>query len=271
MDVVDGANALQHGQTIFHQVIVVGGGWAGMALALSLEQANIDYILLEKGDFAPQVGASVVVSGCGMRILDQLNLMQPVLDIAGTLAYARYKYENGAIYLQGDIPKKIHEYTGYPMTVLSRKDLLQVLYDGIKDKSKCLAHTSVVSFHEDNEGVEVKCEDGTTYTGSILIGADGVHSKVRDFMFENLENTPLKETVMKTRSALSSQFSCVFGLGDPIEALGEGQIYNIGGNGRSMMVVTGKDAKIFFSSMKLYPQLMPRIFLDTLRKRQRNP
>lgn len=239
---LDGASAPK---AIFHQVIVVGGGWAGIAMALALERANIDYILLEKGDFAPQLGASVVVAGCAMRLLDQLNLMQSVIDIGSPLEVARYSYENGALLVEGEVPKLIRDQTGYPMMILSRQELLQVLYDGIQDKSKCLSHTRVASFHEDDEGVEVKCENGQVYKGSILVGADGIHSRVRDYMFENLEKTHLKESISKTRSGLSSQFSCVFGLGGSIEALGSGKVYIVCGNGRSVMLTMGKDSRIF--------------------------
>lgn len=49
-------------------------------------------------------------------------------------------------------------------------------------------------------GVTVTCEDGTVYKGDILVGADGIHSKVREFMFDKLEEEgELKNKVSKTR------------------------------------------------------------------------
>jgi hypothetical protein len=43
--------------------------------------------------------------------------------------------------------------TGYHMLVLERQELLQVLYNGIKGKSKCLSHVKVISYEEDETGI----------------------------------------------------------------------------------------------------------------------
>ena len=56
------------------QVIIVGGGVAGLLLANALEKAEVNYVLLEgKSEFAPAVGASIALGANGNRILDQLG------------------------------------------------------------------------------------------------------------------------------------------------------------------------------------------------------
>jgi 2-polyprenyl-6-methoxyphenol hydroxylase-like FAD-dependent oxidoreductase len=64
------------------KVIVVGGSVAGLSLAHALEKANIDYVILEGRDsIAPQLGASIILSANGSRILDQLGVYEPLGDI----------------------------------------------------------------------------------------------------------------------------------------------------------------------------------------------
>lgn len=56
------------------KIIIVGGSVAGLSLANMLEQATIDYVLLEAyEDIAPQLGASIGLLPNGLRILEQLG------------------------------------------------------------------------------------------------------------------------------------------------------------------------------------------------------
>jgi 2-polyprenyl-6-methoxyphenol hydroxylase-like FAD-dependent oxidoreductase len=57
------------------------------------------------------------------------------------------------------------------------------LYDTLgSDQAKVLTGKEIVDIISTDSGVTVKCSDGTLYEGSIVIGADGVHSKVRSIM-----------------------------------------------------------------------------------------
>jgi len=56
------------------EVVIVGGGIAGLSLASALQAADISYVLLEaRSEIAPQVGASIGIFANGARILDQLG------------------------------------------------------------------------------------------------------------------------------------------------------------------------------------------------------
>lgn len=61
--------------------------------------------------------------------------------------------------------------------------LLQILYDNLKRKDKVLTNKRVVHVETNSAGVAVTTEDGSTHTGDILVGGDGVHSKVREEMW----------------------------------------------------------------------------------------
>lgn len=67
--------------------------------------------------------------------------------------------------------------------------VLQVLYENIKDKSKVLTEKRITQIGVDEKGVKATMADGSTYEGDILIGADGIHSTVRQHMWDIANKT----------------------------------------------------------------------------------
>lgn len=62
--------------------------------------------------------------------------------------------------------------------------MLRVLYDTLPDSSQVLVEKAVVSLEREDSGLmRVTTHDGSVYHGSLVVGADGVHSRVRDEMW----------------------------------------------------------------------------------------
>jgi 2-polyprenyl-6-methoxyphenol hydroxylase-like FAD-dependent oxidoreductase len=61
---------------------------------------------------------------------------------------------------------------------------MQILHDGLpaEAQAKLLPNKKVTSVSTNPDGVTVTCADGTTYEGTIIVGADGAHSTVRNQM-----------------------------------------------------------------------------------------
>jgi 2-polyprenyl-6-methoxyphenol hydroxylase-like FAD-dependent oxidoreductase len=65
------------------RVLIAGGGIAGLVLAHMLEKFQIDYLLLEAhSEIDPTIGASIGILPNGARILDQLDLYEPIAELA---------------------------------------------------------------------------------------------------------------------------------------------------------------------------------------------
>jgi 2-polyprenyl-6-methoxyphenol hydroxylase-like FAD-dependent oxidoreductase len=72
---------------------------------------------------------------------------------------------------------------------MERCKVLEILHEHVQDKSKLHPRRAVVAYEETAEGVIVKTDDGVQHHGHILIGADGIHSKVRKLMANKISQT----------------------------------------------------------------------------------
>lgn len=70
---------------------------------------------------------------------------------------------------------------------MERKDLLAAMYAAQPNKSKLLANKRVDKVEHGENGVKVTTSDGSEYEGDIVVGADGVWSKVRSMMWDAMD------------------------------------------------------------------------------------
>ena len=84
--------------------------------------------------------------------------------------------------------------------------LIEILYKKIQDKSKVITSQRVQSIENGTSSVTVTTTTGQTYTGNIVVGSDGIHSKVRQEMWKAAEKIdptwidPTEESSMKIRT-----------------------------------------------------------------------
>ncbi|KAI0390743.1 FAD binding domain-containing protein [Xylariaceae sp. FL0594] len=166
------------------RVIIVGGGPAGLTAAHALSKAGIDFVLLERRPvIVEDVGASLVLETRTLRVLAQLGLLNPVSDISTDIDGNCAMTEDGVEFSMDPSLSWNERYLGHNAIVLHRADYLQVLYEELGElKSKVYTDKKVLEISCSEAGVSVSCVDGTRYEGSVVLGADGVHSQVRRLM-----------------------------------------------------------------------------------------
>ncbi|KAL8976008.1 MAG: hypothetical protein Q9205_007905 [Flavoplaca limonia] len=168
------------------RAIIVGGGVAGLVASHTFSKAGIEHIVLERGsEAAPPTGASIAIYPHGARILQQLGILEQTKAIADPLEDgATNRWPDGSPVQWSDLWRYVRENHGTELMLLERRGYLEVLWQNLPDKSKVLFNKKVANIVENDDGVEVFLSDGTSEKGDIVVGADGVHSTVREKMWE---------------------------------------------------------------------------------------
>jgi FAD-dependent urate hydroxylase len=121
-------------------------------------------------------GGAVTIWSNGSTVLDQLGVD---MDGAGQLlSTVRIATSTGRPLVNVDLTTVVDRLGG-PVRMVPRRVLLDRLLEGISaDRIRC--NSRVVGAVTTQDGVRVEFEDGSSADGELLIGADGLHSMVRD-------------------------------------------------------------------------------------------
>ncbi len=166
------------------RVLIVGAGIGGTTLALALERAGIDYLLLEQAQEFAEVGAGIQLSPNGVRVLEALGLADELREFCVEPDAHHYKdWQSGETVLRTTLMPEVRGEFGAAYYHAHRADLIEALGRGV-DPAKLALGMRVNRVGQDADGVWAETDDGQRLTGDVLIGADGIHSMVRDQLFE---------------------------------------------------------------------------------------
>lgn len=103
---------------------------------------------------------------------------------------------------------------GYGTQVIPRPQLHAILL-ALVPKEKILVNKSIESLVQDTESVTVTCEDGSTYTADMLIGADGSDSGTRRALYKDMEKDGITPKIIEEEN--KTLYMSVFGTTDPMD------------------------------------------------------
>jgi 2-polyprenyl-6-methoxyphenol hydroxylase-like FAD-dependent oxidoreductase len=137
--------------------------------------------------------------------------------------------------------------------VFHRADLLKVFYDTLPDgaKARILTNKKVTAIAVTDDSVSVNCADGTSFSGSIIVGADGVNSMVRDLSRDIALSHGLSETKVNPEAPFPATYRCMFGNSPRFENMVPGEIYESHGRHQSAQLFVGRERMWFFAYQKL--------------------
>jgi 2-polyprenyl-6-methoxyphenol hydroxylase-like FAD-dependent oxidoreductase len=155
------------------RIAIIGGGIGGLTAALALRQFGFEPQVFEQAPELLEVGSAIIMWPNAMRVLHQLGLSDMVRHDGGVLEQARWLNRDGQLLNHFALPK-----TDLPAIVLHRAHLQQALLGALPSASIHLGH--VFEACEQNSDVVVaKFANGTSLEFDLLIGADGLHSRLR--------------------------------------------------------------------------------------------
>ncbi|RAH75689.1 FAD-dependent oxidoreductase [Aspergillus aculeatinus CBS 121060] len=229
------------------KVLIAGGSLVGLTLAISLEHAGIDYELFEKGDFAPQMGASIGFYPQSNQLMDQLGVWAEIEKGVIPLR-ARYHFDENGYCMEASIALQYLQHLKYPTIFMERSEMLRILHDHIADPRKLHSQSPVVAYEETPGGITVTTADGQKFQESILIGADGIHSRVRQLMAYKIRPTDvaLAEGI---EQSFASEYKCLFAVSrnDPAAPfLPDGIVHNAYHQNHSAITATGVPGLVFW-------------------------
>lgn len=165
------------------KVLIAGGGIGGITTALALRQRGIDAFLFEKAEAFREVGAGIQLSANATRVLRRLGLDDTLARVAVRPEGRDYRaWDTGERLFWTPLGERAEAHFGAPHYHVHRADLLDVLVGALGDAGVRL-NAWVRSFEQDARTVTVTLADGTTATGDVLVGADGIRSMVRGQLF----------------------------------------------------------------------------------------
>jgi salicylate hydroxylase len=187
------------------KIVIAGAGIGGLTAAAALLKKGFDVTVFEQAPALKEIGAGVQLSPNATRVLYQLGVGDALQGLACEPLGKRVRLWNtGQTWRLFDLGAESREIYGYPYFTLHRADLHQKLADvvrAMKPDAIRLNH-KVESFSQHNGKVLVQAVNGETCEGDLLIGADGVHSRVRHALFGPDE--PVFSGVMAWRGVIDA-------------------------------------------------------------------
>ncbi|OHE97146.1 hypothetical protein CORC01_07587 [Colletotrichum orchidophilum] len=202
------------------KVIIVGAGVTGLTLAHCLVKANIDYVLLDKGVVAPSFGTTITLQPHGCRILHQLGCLDAVLATCDVMGGAQCRDPSGKTFASNDFFGVVRKFAGYDTRTLDRQVFLRTLYEQLPDQSKVHERARVEEIIEENSKTRVILADGSEFVGDVVIGADGVHSKVREIMWDKANAAHPGTISVEEKRAMVTQYNAIVMASSPVPGLG---------------------------------------------------
>lgn len=170
-------------------VLIAGGGIGGLATALTLEQIGVPCLILESASKLKPLGVGINIQPNAVRELYELGFTSEQLDAIGLPAeeWALVGQNGKDIYSE---PRGLLAGYRWPQYSVHRGKLQMLLYDTVVERLGADAIRTGMRLtgyrnHSDGVSVLAQSREGETieFAGSLLIGADGLHSVVRAQMY----------------------------------------------------------------------------------------
>lgn len=159
----------------------------GLSLALALKRVNIPCTVYEARAESYDLGGGITLSPNALRILDKLGVYRRVYDKGfhfDTLAFSDGDGNVQDVYYFGS--EKLYGYREFRIIrKLLIKELRQTLAEQGVEIQFNKRFTRVIA--ESADRVDFEFADGSTASSALLVGADGIHSTVRDYIVPGLK------------------------------------------------------------------------------------
>jgi salicylate hydroxylase len=169
-----------------NNIAIVGGGIGGLVAALALVRRGIDVDVYEQAPELRELGAGVQISANGTHVLHAVGLKQALENVQVLPAGKAIRLWNtGQSWKLFDLGMESVGRYGYPYITIHRGDLHGVIAQALEQAKPGAIHLNrkCVGLSQNEDHVELRFESGEPVKSRVVVGADGVHSVIRENLF----------------------------------------------------------------------------------------
>jgi salicylate hydroxylase len=165
------------------RIAIIGGGIAGLSAALQLLKPGFDVNVYEQAAAIGEIGAGIQISPNASRLLVRLGL-KPAMDKVGVrpLAVHQRRWDDGRTLQRAPLGPEVEAAFGAPYYHFHRGDLAELLGTAVPAVRLHVGH-KLVDLMQKGERVVARFKNGAWVEADLLIGADGIHSRVCHLLF----------------------------------------------------------------------------------------
>ena len=165
------------------QVAVIGGGIGGLSAALAMLKAGCDVHVYEAAARFGEIGAGIQISPNASRLLHRLGL-KDAMDAWGVRpgTVHQRRWDDGRTLQRAPLGPEVEAAFGAPYYHFHRGDLAALLAAALPGERAHAGHR-LVDIEEKGARVIARFENGASAEADVMVGADGIHSHVRDLTF----------------------------------------------------------------------------------------
>ncbi|GAA0360151.1 FAD-dependent monooxygenase [Microbispora corallina] len=162
-------------------ILISGGGVAGSTLAFWLRRHGFTPTVVERAPSLRDGGYKIDIRGAALEVVDRMGLSDEVRRHGTDMRIARFVDARGRerATMSADL---FGGREGDDVEIM-RGDLARILHEATRDDVEHLFGDSITGMEETPEGVRVTFETAPPRTFDLVVGADGLHSTVRELAF----------------------------------------------------------------------------------------
>lgn len=165
------------------RILVSGAGIAGLTLAIELKRLGFEPLVIEREPALRREGYMMDFFGTGWDVASRLGLIERLRAVRYPIDAVEFVEDKGKPYVHAPIDRVRHALDNR-YTYLRRPDLERILFDCARDAGvKVRFGTSLAGIEDRGTDVVGHFEHGESESFALVIGADGVHSRVRELSF----------------------------------------------------------------------------------------
>lgn len=168
------------------EVAIIGAGLSGLTLALALHEQGIKATVYESRPAPLNIGGAVMLSPNALKVLDALDLYKGVRSRGYNFELLEVRKVSGELLETYEFGSQ--ERYGYEGNRIYRHELIDLILSKIKEKGIKVVYGRKYAgiVEETDDQVVWESTDGEKSTASWLVGADGIHSSVRKYLYPEL-------------------------------------------------------------------------------------